>query len=270
MAALHSFTSLDERAKLASNVVPPVAFAFGDFVLDVSLLELRHKGVVCHLQPKPLDLLLYLVVHRDRVVMREELFARLWRGTRVTENALSQAIACVRSALGPLAVHAITSVRGRGYRFVLPVVERRASGGRPAVLDATRSLEVETAVAELAGTGKNVIRIACKGDAPLETFRALLVKVSSSEIPVGDVDAIAQRTIAVFNDDAMQDVVFLLEHLERADVASLLLFDHLTQSSRKGRAASLHGTYRDGVLEPSSAAHGILARIAERGAVRSA
>ena len=98
---------------------------FDDFVLDTSLFELRFRSEPRPLQPKPLDLLSYLVEHRDRVVLKSELLERLWPGVNVTHNALVQAIACVREALADARSPAISSVRGRGYRFVLPVVTQR-------------------------------------------------------------------------------------------------------------------------------------------------
>ena len=52
-------------------------YRFGDFELDASTRQLRRSGRVVSIQPKPFDLLLYLIRHRDRVVSREELLAEL-------------------------------------------------------------------------------------------------------------------------------------------------------------------------------------------------
>ena len=43
-------------------------FRFGSFELDLARRELRARGVLHPLQPQALDLLGYLVRHRDRVV----------------------------------------------------------------------------------------------------------------------------------------------------------------------------------------------------------
>src|SRR4051812_10762961 len=98
-------------------------YAFAHYELDTQLFVLRCHGILTPIQPKPLDLLVYLVEHRDRVVTKRELLARLWPDVQVTENALQQAVATVREALSPSATGAVVSVRGRGYRFELPVLE---------------------------------------------------------------------------------------------------------------------------------------------------
>lgn len=98
-------------------------YAFEEYVLDTAFLELRFRGDVRHLQPKPLDLLHHLIVHRNRLVLKEELLSQLWPGVTVTENALAQAVACVRKALAEASAPPIVSVRARGYRFALEVRE---------------------------------------------------------------------------------------------------------------------------------------------------
>jgi non-specific serine/threonine protein kinase len=79
---------------------------------------------VIRLQPKPLDLLLFLIENRSRVVLKSELLTHLWPGISVTENALAQAICAVREALADAGPDAVMCVRSRGYRFTRPVVER--------------------------------------------------------------------------------------------------------------------------------------------------
>ncbi len=52
------------------------------------------------IQDKPLDLLLYLIRHRDRVVHREELLREVWPDVSVGRQALGFALHGVRAALG--------------------------------------------------------------------------------------------------------------------------------------------------------------------------
>lgn len=86
------------------------------------------------LTSKALDVLLYLVEQRARVVDKYELLAAVWTGKIVEENNLTQAISAVRHAFGAgVGDHRyIVTVPGRGYRFVAelaadPFVERRRS-----------------------------------------------------------------------------------------------------------------------------------------------
>lgn len=64
------------------------------------------------------DLLLCLLVNRDRVMTKSELLDLVWPGLVVEENNLSVQVSALRKLLGP---HAIATIAGRGYRFVLDV-----------------------------------------------------------------------------------------------------------------------------------------------------
>lgn len=101
-------------------------YLFDSYELDTLRFELRLRGEICRVQAKPLDLLRLLIANRHRVVLKSELLAHLWPGSTVTENALAQAVAAVREVIAEAGSDAIVCVRGRGYRFKLPVVERRA------------------------------------------------------------------------------------------------------------------------------------------------
>ncbi|MEO5629179.1 MAG: transcriptional regulator, partial [Thermomonas sp.] len=97
---------------------------FSGFRLDPVTRQLSGAdGVTVPLTGRAFDVLEFLILHRDRVVGREELFLAVWRGRVVEENNLSQAIATLRRAFGTDAGdHAfILTVPGRGYRFVAPI-----------------------------------------------------------------------------------------------------------------------------------------------------
>jgi DNA-binding winged helix-turn-helix (wHTH) protein len=100
-------------------------YRFGEFELDGPRFELRRGGAPVHVQRKALDVLLYLIRRRDRVVSRDELFAELWRGVAVTEASLDKAMRLVRLAIGDAGSiqRRVATVRGRGFRFIAPVEE---------------------------------------------------------------------------------------------------------------------------------------------------
>lgn len=95
-------------------------YSFGDYELDEPLFELRRAGQRVSVQPKVLRLLLLLVRHRARVVPHEELLAELWPNERVTHASIRRAVRSARRALGDgdESQSTISTVRGRGYRFV--------------------------------------------------------------------------------------------------------------------------------------------------------
>ena len=101
-------------------------YVFGDYSLDTQRYELRRAGECIPLGPQVFNVLAYLVAHRDRVVSRDELFARLWPDQFVTDDALGRCIWAARRALEdrPEAPRYIMTTRGRGYRFIAPVQEQ--------------------------------------------------------------------------------------------------------------------------------------------------
>ena len=80
-----------------------------------------------------LELLIYLIAKRGRLVTRQELMDTVWGDTVITESAVTKAAARLRKALGDdSATHRyLETVRSRGYRFVADV-EEIESPGQPA------------------------------------------------------------------------------------------------------------------------------------------
>jgi len=95
------------------------------------------KGQPAALGARAFDLLLCLVEHRDRVVTKDELLARIWPDLVVEENNLTVQISALRKLLG---AQAVATVPGRGYRFVMEVREGGAETPAAAQLGVTMSL----------------------------------------------------------------------------------------------------------------------------------
>lgn len=70
----------------------------------------------------------YLVVHRDRVVTKDELLERLWEGAHVTEGSLQRAVSLARAALGARGHELLRTFPKQGYRFVANEPRRRRAG----------------------------------------------------------------------------------------------------------------------------------------------
>ena len=116
-------------------------FVFGEFELDEDRCELRHAGVRLAIEPKPFELLSYLLRHRDRVVSKEELLDAVWKDTAVSDASLSFAVKRLRQVIGDDArtPRFIETRRGRGYRFIGAVAEG-LPGGVP--LDSRQGIAV--------------------------------------------------------------------------------------------------------------------------------
>ena len=99
--------------------------------LDEELLELRWDGAPVPLQPKVLELLLYLIRNRDRVVSKRELLDSVWADAVVAEGALTRAVNLARRAVGDAGreQRVIRTYPRRGYRFCAAVEARREVAG---------------------------------------------------------------------------------------------------------------------------------------------
>lgn len=115
-------------------------FEFRDCRFDQETCELRRDGQVVALQPKVLDVLLYLLEHRDRVVPKNELLDRVWAGTAVGDGVLTRAINLARQAVGDAGrgQSVIRTLPRKGYRFCADVAVVEASGSG-AVSEADRA-----------------------------------------------------------------------------------------------------------------------------------
>jgi TolB-like protein/DNA-binding winged helix-turn-helix (wHTH) protein/Tfp pilus assembly protein PilF len=100
-------------------------YRFSGFELDDRLYQLRRAGKPIKLEPKVFDVLVYILLHRNQVVTKDELLAQLWPGQVVSETALTRCIATARKALRDDGVKQkiIETQHGRGYRFIAVVTE---------------------------------------------------------------------------------------------------------------------------------------------------
>jgi eukaryotic-like serine/threonine-protein kinase len=102
-------------------------YRFGSAEFDEARFELRVSGLPVDVQRKPLEVLAFLLAHAGEVVTKEELMDTVWQGRPTVENVVANAIAKLRSALGPEGAERIITQPRVGYRFNGPL-ERTAVG----------------------------------------------------------------------------------------------------------------------------------------------
>ena len=139
-------------------------FSFGPFRLWPGAHLLLEGETPVHIGARAFELLIVLVEHADRIVTKDELFARVWPGLVVDEGNIRTQIALLRKALrdGQGGARYLLTIPGRGYRFVGPLsilgtsrrIEPRsfldqAASGLPTRL--TRLIGRETAIADILG-----------------------------------------------------------------------------------------------------------------------
>lgn len=95
-------------------------YQFEGGTLDAVRRELRRGDRLVAVEPQVFDLLEFLIVHRDRVVSRDDLIAGVWGGRIVSESTLATRINAARKAIGDdgSAQRLIKTIVRKGFRFV--------------------------------------------------------------------------------------------------------------------------------------------------------
>ena len=109
-------------------------YEFPPFVLDPGERRLLRDGEPVRLRAKAFDLLLDLVESAGVLRTRDDLIRAVWPDTIVEEHGLTVGMSALRKALGDEddPPRFIATVRGRGYRFVAPVIFMPAPAPGPA------------------------------------------------------------------------------------------------------------------------------------------
>jgi len=122
-------------------------------------------GTPLQLEPKGFRLLMFLIENRERLVEKAEILDVVWKGTIVTEYALTGAIAKLRKAIGDdtKTPKYIQTVHTRGYRFIAAVELEYASetngGGEKATATAGAPDPDVTAAGSAAVPGTSFLRL---------------------------------------------------------------------------------------------------------------
>ena len=96
--------------------------------IDVAAGSLTRDGEQLHLRARALQVLVYLIERRHRLVPRDELLSQFWGDAAVTDDAVAQCVADIRRVFGDSSRESriIKTVPKLGFRFVAPVHERVA------------------------------------------------------------------------------------------------------------------------------------------------
>jgi DNA-binding winged helix-turn-helix (wHTH) protein len=98
-------------------------FWLHDWCVYPELDRISRDGATVHLEPKVMDLLVYLARHSGQVVSKNDIIDTVWEGHIVANSALSRCMALLRGALGDDARRPryIETIPKRGYRLIVPI-----------------------------------------------------------------------------------------------------------------------------------------------------
>jgi DNA-binding winged helix-turn-helix (wHTH) protein/tetratricopeptide (TPR) repeat protein len=114
---------------------PPSDFKLGEWVVRPVSGEVEGSSGSFRLEPKVMDVLVYLAGRAGQVVTKDELLENVWKDTFVADGALFRHVSELRRVLGddPRTPRIIETIPKRGYRLVAPVaaVAPAAAPGAP-------------------------------------------------------------------------------------------------------------------------------------------
>ena len=98
-------------------------FEFNNYLIDSTNFRLAIDGKECEIEPLAFDLLVFLIVNKNRVVTRDEIFDSVWGDKQVLDSTLSNHIKILRAVLNDdgRTQSVIKTIRGRGYQFIASV-----------------------------------------------------------------------------------------------------------------------------------------------------
>jgi TolB-like protein len=114
-------------APIRQEGVAGLRYLFEDFALDVDKRELVRGADAVSISPQALDLLVYLIRNRERVVSKDDLISAIWGGRIITDAALATRLNSARVAIGDTGEEQrlIKTLQRKGFRFVATVIEAR-------------------------------------------------------------------------------------------------------------------------------------------------
>src|SRR6516162_1916208 len=102
---------------MATPPLAPPVYQFGELEVDLARRELRAAGAHIAVGGRAFEIIETLVESAGKLVTKDELIARVWRGAVVEENALQVHISAIRKSLGAHR-NILQTVSGRGYRLL--------------------------------------------------------------------------------------------------------------------------------------------------------
>ncbi|QEE28461.1 hypothetical protein FTW19_10895 [Terriglobus albidus] len=131
-------------------------FLINDWLVQPQINTIEKEGQSWHLEPKVMQVLVYLAFHRDKVCSKDKLIEAVWRDTFVGDDALIRCISEIRYVFGDDArsPQIIQTIPKAGYRLIAAVNMDAALESIPAVhQNVNRTLLIgETALPPLNGT----------------------------------------------------------------------------------------------------------------------
>ena len=119
------------KTEIAPSAEPIGPFRLGTWEVRPRRNELKSGEETRHLEPKAMNLLVFMTSNAPEVVSKNAIIDSVWEGRIISEGTLTNTIAELRRALGDDARHPryIETIPKRGYRLIATVEPISSSTG---------------------------------------------------------------------------------------------------------------------------------------------
>jgi formylglycine-generating enzyme required for sulfatase activity len=185
-------------------------YRIGAYLIDPEAYEIRHQGGLVSVEPQVFDLLIMLIENRQRVVSKDEMIERVWKGRIVSDATLSSRIKAARQALGDdgSVQKLIRTIHGRGFRFVGDVTHpapSAAAGAEPNGIGPTQRSDAQVAATTQSNESVGVPVVASIAARPTGTRKWAVTAAASVALlaAVFSVDQLLTRPVVGPGGDGM-------------------------------------------------------------------
>ncbi len=110
-------------------------FQVADWLVEPDLNRITKEGKTVRIEPKVIEVLVFLAEHAGEVLSQKEIIRKVWAGTYVSGAVLLYSVSSLRRAFGddPGNPRIIQTIPRRGYRLIAPVKRLAAAQMRPSI-----------------------------------------------------------------------------------------------------------------------------------------
>jgi adenylate cyclase len=110
-------------------------FRVADWLVEPDLNRITKEGKSIRIEPKIIEVLVFLADHAGEVLSQREIIRKVWAGTYVSDNVLLHSISSLRRAFGDSVDNPriIETIARRGYRLIAPVTRPPAGQLLPSI-----------------------------------------------------------------------------------------------------------------------------------------
>ena len=94
-------------------------YTFSNIEIDATQFCLIRNNIVVSVEPKVLELIIYLIAQRHRMVPKDELIKQVWNGYAVGPTSIPRAVCLARKAIDNRSI--IRTIHSRGYQWAARV-----------------------------------------------------------------------------------------------------------------------------------------------------